>query len=267
VSNHLFRGLAPITDEVWAMLDDETRTRLIPVLGGRRVVDFAGPLGWDHSGTDLGRVGAVIDAPLTSVIARQRTVLPLTEVRVDFALMRGELDSAARGALDVDLSPLDEAVGKLATVENTAILSGWSAAGYVGAAAASPHPPLTRDDDPTRFAQQVAAAVETLARSGIGGPYALAVDSPGWVSIAGGNDAGGTRLAQHLEAILGGEIVWSPGIEGAVILSRRGGDFLFESGQDIALGYGSHSVDSVDLYLEESFSFRVATPEAALVIR
>lgn len=267
MNNHLFRHLAPITDETWQMLDDEARARLTPVLGGRRVVDFAGPLGWEHSSTDIGRVGAVVDAPMDGVIARQRASLPLTEVRADFALMRSELDSAARGALDVDLSPLDDAVTRLSTVENAAILSGWSAAGYTGATAASPHPPLTRDDDPTRFAQVVATAVETLARAGVGGPYALAVDAPGWVSVTGGNDSGGARLSSHIEAILGGEVVWTPGIEGAVVLSRRGGDFLFESGQDIALGYAAHSAESVSLYLEESFSFRVVTPEAAVAIR
>ena len=54
---------------------------------------------------------------------------------------------------------------------------------------------------------------------------------------------------------------------GAVVLSLRGGDFLFESGEDVSLGYSHHDADSVHLYLEESFSFRVATPEAAVALR
>jgi uncharacterized linocin/CFP29 family protein len=44
----------------------------------------------------------------------------------------------------------------------------------------------------------------------------------------------------------------------------RGGDFLFQSGEDLSIGYESHDADAVRLYLEESFSFRVATPEAAV---
>ena len=52
-------------------------------------------------------------------------------------------------------------------------------------------------------------------------------------------------------------------MKGAVVLSLRGGDFIFESGQDLAIGYGHHDADSVHLYLEESFSFVVATAEAA----
>ncbi len=46
----------------------------------------------------------------------------------------------------------------------------------------------------------------------------------------------------------------------------RGGDFLFESGEDLSIGYAGHDADAVQLYLEESFSFRVATPEAAVAL-
>ena len=60
--------------------------------------------------------------------------------------------------------------------------------------------------------------------------------------------------------------MWAPGVKGAVVVSLRGGDFLFESGQDISVGYASHDAETVSLYLEESFSFRVATPEAAVAI-
>jgi uncharacterized linocin/CFP29 family protein len=77
---------------------------------------------------------------------------------------------------------------------------------------------------------------------------------------------GGHLLFDHLRKILGGPIVWAPGVDGGVVLSLRGGDFLFESGQDISVGYESHDADAVTLYLEESFSFRVASPEAAVAI-
>ena len=74
-------------------------------------------------------------------------------------------------------------------------------------------------------------------------------------------------MFDHLRKILGGPIVWAPGVEGAVVLSVRGGDFLFESGQDLSVGYDHHDVDNVYLYIEESFTFRVATPEAAVVLK
>lgn len=265
--NHLFRHLAPITSDAWGMLDDEARDRLSPALGGRTLVDFVGPLGWEHSATSVGRVGAVADAPADGVIVRPRAVLPLAEVRVEFTLARSELDAAARGAIDVDLSPLDAAAARLATIENSAIFNGWDALGFAGIIPSVPDQPLIRSDDPRKLAQQVAAATAKLKRAGVGGPYAIAVDSDTWINVVGGSDEGGTPLIEHLQELLGGPVVWTPGIDGVVLVSRRGGDFVFESGQDIAVGYAQHTADEVTLYLEETFSFRVATPEAASVIR
>ena len=60
--------------------------------------------------------------------------------------------------------------------------------------------------------------------------------------------------------------MWAPGLTGAVVMSLRGGDFVFDSGQDISIGYDSHDAARVSLYLEESFTFRKATPEAAVVL-
>ena len=57
-----------------------------------------------------------------------------------------------------------------------------------------------------------------------------------------------------------------PGVDGAVVLSLRGDDFVLDSGQDLSIGYDSHDGEAVHLYLEESFSFHVATPEAAVAL-
>ena len=78
---------------------------------------------------------------------------------------------------------------------------------------------------------------------------------------------GGYPLLDHLGKILEGPIVWAPGVKGAVVVSLRGGDFLFECGQDLSIGYESHDGEVVRLYLEESFSFHVATPEAAVALK
>ena len=77
---------------------------------------------------------------------------------------------------------------------------------------------------------------------------------------------GGLVVFDHLRQILGGPIVWSPGVRGAVVVSMRGGDFLLESGEDLSIGYDHHDADNVHLYLVESFSFRVASADAAVVL-
>ena len=77
---------------------------------------------------------------------------------------------------------------------------------------------------------------------------------------------GGYPLLDHLRKIIGGPLVWAPGVEGAVVVSQRGGDFLLDVGEDLSIGYASHDADAVELYLVESFTFRVATPEAAVAL-
>jgi uncharacterized linocin/CFP29 family protein len=78
---------------------------------------------------------------------------------------------------------------------------------------------------------------------------------------------GGYPLLDHLRKILEGPIVWTPGLRGAVVLSVRGGDFTLECGQDLSIGYEGHDAEVVRLYLEESISFHVATPEAAVTLQ
>ena len=264
--NHLLRERAPITEAGWAELDGEARTRLEPGLAARKVVDFTGPHGWDYSSTNLGRI-----EPLPSgagVQAARRIVLPLVELRVDFALERSELADLERGADDIDLEPLEEAARRMAIAENTAVFHGWEAASIRGIAQACTHDAIEISTDFNAYTRHTAAAVETLLRQGIMGPYALVLGPDQYTGVIQTAEHGGVLLFDHLKKILqGGPIVWAPGVEGAVVVSLRGGDFLFESGQDLSIGYSHHDAQSVYLYLEESFSFRVATPEAACALR
>ena len=80
------------------------------------------------------------------------------------------------------------------------------------------------------------------------------------------SEHGGYPLLDHLRKILGGPLVWAPGLQGAALVSMRGGDFLFDSGEDISIGYEHDDTQTVALYLSESFSFRVVTPEAAVAL-
>lgn len=264
--NHLLREHAPITEELWQEIDEEATSHVSVALGARKLVDFAGPFGWEYSATSLGRVGEAIAAPVADVTARSRQVLPLAELRADFSLAREELETGTRGAQDVDYQALDDAALNLARVENAAIVDGWSEVGITGILQSTPHEPILLGDDPRDFALRVAAAVATLRDAGIGGPYGIALGEDAWINVQGGSDRGGAPLLTHLNRILDGPIVWAPGISSAVVMSTRGGDFLMESGQDLSIGYVQHDVSAVNLYLQESFSFRVVTPEAAVAI-
>jgi uncharacterized linocin/CFP29 family protein len=263
--NHLLRGQAPLSDAGWKLLDEEARQRLEPALGARKLVDFSGPHGWEYSATNLGRVKPVADAPGDGVTGLQRSVLPVVELRADFALSRDELRAADRGADDTDLGALDSAAHRIAVAENVAVFHGWHGA-ITGIGESSPHERASLGETAEGYPRHVARAVEQLLRSGIGGPYGLALGREQYRRVVETAEHGGYPLLDHLGRILEGPIVWTPGVDGAVVVSLRGGDFSFQSGQDLSIGYDSHDADVVRLYLEESFSFHIATAEAAVVL-
>jgi uncharacterized linocin/CFP29 family protein len=263
MSNHLLREHAPISNSNWELLDQEARERLRGALAARRLVDFAGPLGWEHSATNLGRVETIDGPNGEAVAAVRRQVLPLTELRAAFAISRAELRDDDRGAVDVDLEPLDRAARQIALCENVAVFHGWGNAAIGGIAESSPIPPQPLGPSAEDYPRSVARAVDAIRQGGVEGPFALALGPDEYTRVIETAEHGGYPLFDHLARILDGPIVWSPGLKGAVVLSLRGGDFLFESGQDLAIGYDRHDAESVHLYLEESFSFVVATPEAA----
>jgi uncharacterized linocin/CFP29 family protein len=262
--NHLLRSLAPISDAGWDLLDQEARERLTPALGARRLIDFSGPGGWQHSATNLGRTAPLTVGDGGPVTALQRRVLPLIELRADFTLSRAELRDGDRGADDVDLTPLDNAAHQIAVAEGTAVFHGWGDA-FTGVIEASPHKALSISS-PEQYADRVAGAIELLLGVGVAGPYALAAGNDEYRVLNGASEHGGYPLREHVAKILDGPVVWVPGLEGAVVLSTRGGDFVFDCGQDLSIGYDSHDADDVRLYLEESFSFHVATPEASVAL-
>jgi uncharacterized linocin/CFP29 family protein len=264
--NHLLRGHAPLTDSNWKLLDDEARERLSGPLAARRLVDFLGPQGWQHSATNLGRVETV-EAPEDGVVALRRRVLPLVEVRVGFTVARAEMRDDDRGAVDVDLESLDNAAHQISVGENSAVFNGWAKAGIQGVIESSPFEPEPLGPKADGYPRSVARAIEGLREAGVEGPYGLALGPDEYIKVIETAEHGGFPLFDHLAKILdGGPIVWAPGLSGAVAMSLRGGDFLFESGQDLSIGYDHHDADEVHLYLEESFSFVVATPEAAAAL-
>jgi uncharacterized linocin/CFP29 family protein len=262
--SHLLREHAPIAEAGWSLIDDEARERLTPALAARRLIDFAGPHGWQHSATNLGRIERITKPPAGGLEAAQRRVLPLVELRAPFAVSRSELADGDRGAEDVDFGALDDAARRLAVAENSAIFHGWKGGAITGISQASPHDPIALGTDCERYPRHVATAVQSLLQAGIDGPYGLALGPETYSLVLETTEHGGYPLLEHLRQILAGPLVWSPGVSGAVVVSLRGGDFLFESGQDVSVGYRDHDAEAVHLYLEESFSFRVVTPEAAV---
>ncbi|HEY0814309.1 MAG TPA: family 1 encapsulin nanocompartment shell protein [Pseudonocardia sp.] len=270
VSDHLLRDLAPIPARAWSQIDDEARQRLTPLLAARKVADWVGTGGWRRDAMSLGRTADLAGPPAgvaaEGVTTRQRTVLPLAEVRVPFTVRRREIEDIQRGATDAEFDDLDRAARLAAEIENRTVFHGWSAAGITGISTASGHQGMALGVDVEQYPSIVARAVDTLRCNGIVGPYALAIGPEGYTRIVETSEHGGYLLIDHLTRILGGQIVWAPGLDGAVVLTTRGGDFLLDVGQDLSIGFSHYDADVVHLYFEESFAFRVVEPDAAVAL-
>ena len=86
-----------------------------------------------------------------------------------------------------------------------------------------------------------------------------------YTALAETND-NGYPVLEHVKELVKAEIVWAPAIDGAFVLTTRGGDFALHIGQDISIGYLSHSDSAVRLYLQETLTFLPLTTEAAVAL-
>lgn len=262
--NNLHRQLAPISDMAWAQIEDEASRTLKRYLAARRVVDVSVPKGVDFSAVGTGHVHQ-IRGPSEGIAAQQREVKALVELRVSFELSRQQIDDVERGALDADWLPVKEAARKIAFAEDRAIFDGYTAAGIQGIREASSNSGLMLPANVKAYPGVVAQAVNELRLAGCNGPYALVLGTDAYTAASGGSDEG-YPVFHHIERVVDGGVFWAPAIDGAFVLTTRGGDFELDIGQDISIGYLRHSSTTVELYFQETFTFRVLTTEACVVL-
>jgi uncharacterized linocin/CFP29 family protein len=262
--NNLHRELAPISEAAWADIEEEASRTLKRHLAARRVVDVQGPKGLELSAVGTGHVLKIL-APGEGVEAVQRAAMALVELRVPFALTRQAIDDVERGATDSDWSAVKEAARKIAFAEDRSVFDGYAAAGILGIREGSSNAPVALPSDAKGYPLAVAQAVSQLRLAGVNGPYALVLGAEPYAAASGGSDQG-DPIFHHIERMVDGGIVWAPAIEGGFVMATRGGDFELDIGQDISIGYRTHSDSTVELYFQETFTFRLLTTEAAVVL-
>ncbi|MGW3076342.1 MULTISPECIES: family 1 encapsulin nanocompartment shell protein [unclassified Kitasatospora] len=263
--NNLHRDLAPISAAAWEEIEEEARQTFKLHIAGRRVVDLSGPDGATLAAVGTGHLTAV-DPPTEGIEARARAVQPVVELRVPFTVRRDAVDDVERGSRDSDWQPVKDAARKLALAEDRAVFEGYRAAGIDGIRAASTNPPVQLPDDVREYPEAVSRALTALRLAGVGGPYSLLLGAAAFTAVNETSDHG-YPVHNHIARLLDGDIIWAPAIEGAYLLSARGGDFELFLGQDASVGYLSHDAETIGLYLQESMTFRVHTGEAAVVLR
>jgi uncharacterized linocin/CFP29 family protein len=262
--NNLYRELAPISDAAWAQIEEEASRTLKRYLAGRRVVDVQGAGGVALSAVGTGHLRNV-EPPGEGILARQREVKALVELRAPFDLDRQQIDDVERGANDSDWQPAKDAARLLAYAEDRAIFEGYAACGIEGIRQGTSNPVMTLPADVRGYPDAIAQALSQLRLVGVNGPYAVLLSADAYTGLSETSDHGYPVL-EHVKRLVDGEIIWAPAIAGAFVLTTRGGDFDLHIGQDISIGYLSHTDAVVRLYLQETFTFLLLTSEAAVVL-
>ena len=263
--NNLHRDLAPISAAAWADIEAEARRTFTRYIAGRRVTDLVGPAGPTLSAVGTGHVREL--APTADgVQVRQRQVQQVVELRIPFSVTRHAVDDVERGAKDSDWQPVKDAVRKIAYAEDRTIFHGSEAAGITGIGPSSSNTPLQLPADVRRTPDTVAQALSALRLAGVNGPYSLLLSADRYTDVAESTDQG-YPIRDHIARLLhDGEIIWAPALEGALLVSTRGGDYEIHLGQDLSIGYLSHDSEHIELYLEESFTFLAITAESSVAL-
>jgi uncharacterized linocin/CFP29 family protein len=262
--NNLHRELAPISDAAWAQIEEETTRTLKRHLAGRRVVDVSGPAGTGLSAIGTGHL-QMITSPNEGIVARQREVKALVELRIPFELERQQIDDVERGANDSDWQPAKDAARQIAYAEDGAVFDGYAAAGIVGIRQGTSNPIMTLPGDVREYPNAIAQGLSQLRLVGVNGPYSVLLGADAYTALAETSDQGYPVL-EHVKRLVDDKIIWAPAIEGAFVLTTRGGDFDLHIGQEVSIGYLSHTDSAVRLYLQETFTFLLLTTEAAVAL-
>jgi uncharacterized linocin/CFP29 family protein len=265
--NNLHRELAPVSAAAWTSIEAEARRTFEQHVAARRVADVRGPAGPGLAGVGTGHL-ASIDPPggeAGGILAWLRTAHQVVQLRVPFTVSRQDVDDVERGAQDSDWQPVKDAARQIAFAEDRAIFEGYPAAGIAGVRKSSSNPAMALPAEAREYPAVISQAVSALRLAGVGGPYSLVLSAAAYTAVSETSDYG-YPVRDHLARVVDGEIIWAPAIDGAFLLSARGGDFELHLGEDLSIGYLSHDSEYVELYFQESLTFVVYTAEASVAL-
>jgi uncharacterized linocin/CFP29 family protein len=257
----LKRQLAPLTEEAWHGIDERATEVLRSILTARKVVHVDGPKGLNHTVIPEGRL-AILEEDSEKVCTGLFKVKSLVETRTSFTLDRWEMDNLTRGARDVDLKPLEEATRKAALFEENAIFNGYEKGNIEGLVQAADKT-LEFGQDASSIMDALTDGVLTLQNNFVTTPLVLVTGEKVWHQI--NHEAGVYPLYKQIMELIEGGILFSPALEGALLLPYDHEDLELNLGIDFSIGYHDHDAKEVRLYIAESFTFRALDP--ALIVK
>jgi len=264
----LRRGAAPLSAKVWKEIDDIAGSMFKQTVVARRILDFDGPRGWNHVATQLGTFNP---AQMPQYSGKVRFSLPdvmlLTELRADFTLPWADIDIFERVGPRLESKSIEEAARDMALAEDGLAFYGSSTNPGILSSRDTPRVALSDWSQSGRLVADLLAAVEKLDTLGVKGPYEAVFSPHHYYSYLRQTGEGGAYPAAKQLGIVIAKVHNSPVVDGAVLFSTRGGDFLMTVGGDFTVGYRAHDETAVHLFCVETIAAQLLTPEAICLIR
>lgn len=261
----LKRQLAPMTEKAWDEIFEQSEKVFKTNLSVRKFADVTGPKGLDTGGVTTGRINIPENQDTKELLYGIHQMQPLVEVRSSFSLDLWELDNVNRGAVDIDLDPLEKAARRIAEFEENTIYEGLKDTGINGLKNDTGHKPVNFPKDGKNMLHEIAESVSKLKGSSVEGPYSLVLDTKKWEMVS--SFVNYYPLKLQIEEIIGGPVIHAQHLDGAFLVSIRGGDFKLTLGQDLSIGYETHNRNDVLLYFTEAFTFQILEPNALIYMK
>ncbi len=257
--------MAPVSNEAWHEINEEARRVLESFLVSRKFLNVEGPKGWGFASVPEGRLEIPSGQKKEGVIYGIHKVQPLVEPRISFKLNIWELDNISRGASDADLDPLTDAAKKLAEFEEKSIYYGLKNASMKGLADCGSDNHIKIPENIEDFTGVVSEGVSILMEKAVKGPYALVAGLPVWKKISAVSNC--YPLRKQIEKIIDGPVIPNHFINEAFLVPQTTDELKLILGQDISIGYESHTDREVVLFLTESFILKTDNPDSVVIIK
>ena len=260
----LNRETSPISAAVWSQIDGVFAPMLSQRLKLRSAVGFS-PVPFETDAIPTGNLKPL--SASNGVELSVREPVRMIELRYEFDLPKSVVEAFKRDKPDFDDTVFKKASNHFSAAENALILEGVKEAGIEGILKNIPRKPIHAKNT-KGLVDAVASMMATFGGDFVEGPYKLVLSTATLIKMVGESE-GGVSIKSRIENLLGANffvVCEGIGDDKILALSQRGGDFAFYNALDVSLGYAGEKEGSYTLFLTESCTFRIVTPEAALLI-
>jgi len=258
--SYLGREDAPLSAEIWNVLDSTMIAAAKSQLSGRRLIAIDGPFGFGL------KVVPLSDCEVADGISGS-PFLPVHLISTTFFLNKRDLAAADRDHLVLDADPVASAAINCARQEDSIIFNGiLDTPGLLGAEGSSSLT-LGKWDKVGTAADQVISAVTKLDDAGFHGPYCMGLAPAQFNLLLRRYPQGDGTELDHVRSIIGGDVVKAPALKKGGVLLASGKQYCsLVIGQDMSIGFNGPAGEALEFSVSESLALLIRAPESICVL-